>query len=64
MPPLLLIFALAASVYAGGHHGGHFEAHSHREKGPRNIIIVEEAIECEQKLTQFWDRFNFFWDQI
>jgi hypothetical protein len=64
MPPLLLIFALAATAYAGGHHGGHdgghFEAHSHREKGPRNIIIVEEAIECEQKLTQFWDQVQFF----
>lgn len=46
MPLLLLIFALVAAAANAG--GGHFDAHRHRETdGPRNIIIVEEAIECE-----------------
>jgi hypothetical protein len=48
MPPLLLIFALVAT--AAAHGSGHFDTHTHREKGPRNIIIVEEAIECEHIL--------------
>lgn len=41
---LLLLLILAAPTALAG---GHFDAPARQSHGPRHIIIVEEAIDCE-----------------